>query len=275
MTTIRTKKGFTLIELLVVIAIIALLLAIIMPSLKRAKEAGMRIMCLSNLRGLTQVVHLYHIDHDGDFPSGHTASPSSWVDARGGLRELNPYEDPEIEEEHRIAIRRGVLWPYANDAIDLYKCPTLTLGYARSYSMPDSFAYDGDGPDIAEYAGVPQPVENMIVTNISQIKNTGGRMLFIDEGFIGSVSWSIFYNEQRWWDIVPARHGLGTDLGFVDGHAEYWKWGDERTRKFALEALELENPDHATLPEYGFRRHEPGNEDIYKLVTASWGKVGW
>ena len=269
MTTIRTKKGFTLIELLVVIAIIALLLAIIMPSLKRAKEAGMRIMCLSNLRGLTQVVHLYTLDHDGDFPSGHTASPSSWVDARGGLRELNPYEDPEIEEEHRIAIRRGVLWPYANDAIDLYRCPTINLGYARSYSMPDSFNYDDLA--IARFAGIPEPVENMIVTNISQIKNTGGRMLFIDEGFIGSVSWSIMYDRQTWWDIVPARHGMGTDLGFVDGHAEYWKWGDERTRKFALEALEEENPDDASL----WRRHEPGNEDIYKLVTASWGNVGW
>ena len=271
MTTIRTKKGFTLIELLVVIAIIALLLAVIMPSLKRAKEAGMRIMCLSNLRGLTQVVHLYTLDHDGDFPSGHTASPSSWVDARGGLRELNPYEDPEIEEEHRIAIRNGVLWPYASEAIDLYKCPTLTLGYARSYSMPDSLGWDGDGPAIARFAGVPEPVENMLVKNSSQITNTGGRMLFIDEGFIGSVSWSIMYDRQTWWDIVPARHGMGTNLGFVDGHAEYWKWGDERTRKFALEALELEDPDEASL----WRRHEPGNEDIYKLVTASWGKVGW
>ncbi|MHC5162458.1 MAG: hypothetical protein ACYSO4_04990, partial [Planctomycetota bacterium] len=98
---------------------------------------------------------------------------------------------------------------------------------------------------------------------------------FIDEGFIGSVSWSIFYNEQRWWDIVPARHGLGTDLGFVDGHAEYWKWEDERTRRFAEEALALENPDQATLEEYGFRRREPGNEDIRKLVTAVWGGVGW
>ncbi|MHC5180958.1 MAG: type II secretion system protein, partial [Planctomycetota bacterium] len=91
MEAVKSKKGFTLIELLVVIAIIALLLAVIMPSLKRAKEAGMRIMCLSNLRGLTQAVHLYNLDNDGDYPSGHTASPSSWVDARG-LRELNLYE---------------------------------------------------------------------------------------------------------------------------------------------------------------------------------------
>ncbi|MHC5155155.1 MAG: type II secretion system protein [Planctomycetota bacterium] len=270
MKAVKSKKGFTLIELLVVISIIALLLAVIMPSLKRAKEAGMRIMCLSNLKSLCQTVHLYTLDHDGGFPSGHTATDSSWVDHRG-LRDFNPYEDPEIEEEHRIAIRRGVLWPYASGGLGMYKCPTIDLGYARSFNMPDSFAYDGDGPLIAEYAGVPQPVENMLIRNISQIKNSGGRMLFIDEGFIGSVSWSIFYNEEKFWDIVPARHGLGTNLGFVDGHAEYWKWGDERTRKFAIDALEEFNPDDASL----WRDPQPGNEDFRKLVTAVWGGTGW
>jgi prepilin-type processing-associated H-X9-DG protein len=96
-------------------------------------------------------------------------------------------------------------------------------------------------------------------------------MLFIDEGYTGSVSWSIFYDHEEWWDIVPARHGMGTDLGFVDGHAEYWKWGDERTRKFAIEAMELEDPDVATM----WTNPQPGNEDIRKLVTAVWGGVGW
>ncbi|MHC4291341.1 MAG: type II secretion system protein, partial [Planctomycetota bacterium] len=176
MTTIRTKKGFTLIELLVVIAIIALLLSILLPGLKRAKEAGMRIMCLSNLRSLTQAVYLYTLDHDGDNPSGHTATDKSWVnhwdDSLGVLRDWNPDEDPDITEEHRIAIRNGVLWPYANDAIDMYRCPTINKGYARSYNMPDSFAYDGDGPLIAADAGVPQPVQNMLVKNFSQVKNT-------------------------------------------------------------------------------------------------------
>ena len=48
----RKNKAFTLIELLVVISIIALLLAILMPSLQKAKEAGMRAVCLSNLHQL-------------------------------------------------------------------------------------------------------------------------------------------------------------------------------------------------------------------------------
>jgi hypothetical protein len=57
----------------------------------------------------------------------------------------------------------------------------------------------------------------------------------------------------------------------MDGHAEYWKWGDERTRDFAIKAMDLENPDVAT----GLRDENLGNEDIRKLVMAVWGSVGW
>ena len=53
------SKGFTLIELLVVIAIIALLMAILMPVLHRAREQGMRAVCLSNLTQLTLACIFY------------------------------------------------------------------------------------------------------------------------------------------------------------------------------------------------------------------------
>ena len=58
------KKGFTLIELLVVIAIIALLLAIVMPSLMKAKEATMRIRCANRLKQWGMAIHMYVTDND-------------------------------------------------------------------------------------------------------------------------------------------------------------------------------------------------------------------
>jgi len=53
------KKGFTLIELLVVIAVIALLLAILLPSLRMAKEYATRLSCANNLKSIGQALHLY------------------------------------------------------------------------------------------------------------------------------------------------------------------------------------------------------------------------
>lgn len=261
----KAGKGFTLIELLVVIAIIALLLAILIPSLKRAKEAGMRAMCLANLRSLSQIVHLYASDHDGRVPSGNTGGIYAWVN-HNGLAYYNVDNDPVMEEQQKEAIRRGLLWPYCSGAIKLFRCPTGRLGSARTYSIPDSFAYDI--PDLLDTSGATKA---MLIENITTIKNTGGRMLFIDEGWATPVSWSIFYDEPRWWDVVPERHASGTNLSFVDCHSEYWKWEDERTRKFAEEAMELDNPNDATY----WRRLEVGNEDIRKLVTAVWGDVGW
>jgi prepilin-type N-terminal cleavage/methylation domain-containing protein len=65
----QNKKAFTLIELLVVIAIIALLLSIIMPALRKVKEAAKITMCKSNLRQLTIAMRLYAEDNDGKAPS--------------------------------------------------------------------------------------------------------------------------------------------------------------------------------------------------------------
>jgi len=61
-------EAFTLIELLVVIAIIAILAAMLLPALARAKESGKRIACLNNLRQLSLAVQMYAGDNQGFYP---------------------------------------------------------------------------------------------------------------------------------------------------------------------------------------------------------------
>lgn len=95
-------RGFTLIELLVVIGIIALLIAILLPSLVKARQSGMRVKCMSNARQLMNALVLYTHDHKGIFPfhkdtapgpNGATAGNVGW--SGNGLNpfavEVNPY----------------------------------------------------------------------------------------------------------------------------------------------------------------------------------------
>jgi prepilin-type N-terminal cleavage/methylation domain-containing protein/prepilin-type processing-associated H-X9-DG protein len=71
----RRSAGFTLMELLVVIATIALLAALLLPSLAAAKDRGKRAACISNLRQIGIAIHGYAHDHDGRIPYGPAAPP--------------------------------------------------------------------------------------------------------------------------------------------------------------------------------------------------------
>jgi len=97
---VAKPKGFTLIELLVVIAIIALLLALLMPALRRVKNQAREVTCQAKLKQWGLAFRMYANDNDGYFPTGPYAS------ARAG----------------------NLMWmsaarPYVGDGNDLYLCP--------------------------------------------------------------------------------------------------------------------------------------------------------
>jgi prepilin-type N-terminal cleavage/methylation domain-containing protein len=71
------RRAFTLVELLVVVSIIALLVAILLPSLSRAKEQARKTVCLTRLGGQMRAIYLYAADHGGRIPSGPDTPMSS------------------------------------------------------------------------------------------------------------------------------------------------------------------------------------------------------
>ena len=79
----QTKRGFTLIELLVVIAIIAILLAILLPAMRKIKEMGREQVCKSNLRNIGVAVHLYLDDYDRTLPDTGNSNEFLWFEPDG------------------------------------------------------------------------------------------------------------------------------------------------------------------------------------------------
>lgn len=91
------RRGFTLIELLVVIAIIALLMAILMPALRRVKEQGNMIKCMANLKQWNLLHNMYLQDNNGKFYSGNANGNSGdgfWWVAQMAQKEQSRIENP-------------------------------------------------------------------------------------------------------------------------------------------------------------------------------------
>jgi prepilin-type N-terminal cleavage/methylation domain-containing protein len=88
----RWSAGFTLVELLVVIAIIGVLIALLLPAIQSAREAGRRTTCLNNLKQWGIALNAYQTDHNGVYPVGHLQPTNSLYGGFWGFQaRLLPY----------------------------------------------------------------------------------------------------------------------------------------------------------------------------------------
>jgi prepilin-type N-terminal cleavage/methylation domain-containing protein/prepilin-type processing-associated H-X9-DG protein len=246
------KNAFTLIELLVVIAVIAILMAILMPALSRAREQGKRISCLSNVKQLTMAWIMYADANDDKVPYANTGLSYAWVVYPGANA---------TKEEYLDGIYSGTLYKYCPD-VKLYRCPTGERGELVTYALPDS---------LNGYNGIPG-TEKLMVYRRSQIKRPSERIVYLDEGRLSPNSWTLHYQEERWWDQVTARHGDGTNFSFADAHGEYWKWKDPRTLEVAKSDYDWWQGTGRNSAEYST---QPGNEDLHRVQRGVWTKLGY
>lgn len=280
---IAQRKGFTLIELLVVIAIIAILMAILIPTLERAREQGKRAACLNNLKQLQLAWGMYADENDDKIVNGEACEGSDgqcpmptmarhlnemwWTGddcASGYMQGAQLAQDVQIR-----AIRAGGLFPYCKNEKS-YQCPTGIRGEMRTYSIVDSMnglartgTYSSDWR-----TGILVGRTMLWVKKRTEIRIPGPsyRIVFLDEGRVTPDSYAVHYNTERWWDPPHVRHGDGTNVSFADGRADYWKWKGKKT----IETGKMANPAHQMQPttpdEY---------EDLHNMQKAVWGRLGY
>ncbi|MBI4026443.1 MAG: type II secretion system protein [Verrucomicrobia bacterium] len=197
--------AFTLIELLVVIAIISILAALLLPALNRAKEIAMQAQCINDVRQLGVGLTLYVNENEGCFPSPQ--APAVCYDYGGWVSQIRPYVMPGTN---------------ALSTSSVFYCPVKikpgTSGPASGkwpYAMNHDLRCNASGtrPD----------------KKISEVVDQSKAMAFTENGVYGDVlhgpflQYGLYGHPAGPQVAAPAHGGKGLPIGYVDGHAEFWR----------------------------------------------------
>jgi len=253
------RRAFTLIELLVVIAVIAVLMGILMPALRMAREQARSVVCSSNLRTLVLGWKLYADENDSRIVNGHTPNTLDPKNPGWVLLPANVTTDT-IEDEIKY-IKRGALWPYVKNE-NVYRCPsdrrkndTKQLSAYRSYAIPGGLNGQNGGD---------------ACKSLTDIKRPSQKYAFLpecDPRGANRGSWMLGITTGRWIDAFGIWHrGRSTNFGFIDGHTAKYSWQSQDLVDWCYLAIDDSG-------KFNFNRDVTDNEDEH--MDWNWAVEGY
>jgi len=267
------KHGFTLIELLVVIAIIAILAAMLLPALSKAKQKAQGIGCMNNLKQLCVGWKMYSGDNqdhlapnglEADQPTSLTdTSKPQWCPGRQDLPYptsqvgVSPANTPSGTNNGYACIKMGVLYPYINN-LATYKCPADQFGTQLSgfggavyYNHVRSMSMNSWLGPISVWNPSSALVQNiMIYYKETAVIGPSDTWVFMDENpySMNDGSFLSLPGNADWIDCPATYHNGCNGMAFADGHAEIHKWHDGAVLNgYAPPAIPYGNPNYTQV----------------------------